>query len=111
MVSRLRAAIMAVCFLCAGVVLPDLDAVLFHGVRSQDESRPHVESTGAETCHAEKCVLGAGLPQGQKSSDLPSDFTRFDDPAVLLQPFSASISDRTPSGASDSRAPPAAPVS
>ena len=108
--TRLRAAVMAACFLCAGIVFPDLDAVLFHGV-SQEDSRPHVETTDSAACHAESCVLGAVLPQGQKSGTVKADFERLLDPADLSQPSIVSISDRTPSGNTDSRAPPVASVS
>ena len=101
---------MAACFLCAGIVFPDLDAALFHGV-SQQDSRPHVETTGSTTCHAENCVLGAVLPQGQKSSGVKADLEKLLEPAALSFPPVVSISDRTPSGNSDSRAPPAASVS
>lgn len=109
--ARLRAAVLSACFICAGIILPDLDALWFHGVRSQEEARPHVEAAGSESCHAEKCVLGASLPQGQRAGGGHPDFNRLDDPPTVVPPFAAAISDRTPSGTSDSRAPPAALVS
>jgi hypothetical protein len=109
--SRLRAAVMVACFLSAGIVLPDLDAIWFHGTRGQVESRPHVEATGSDSCHAEKCVLGAGLPRSQVSNGDLTEFTRFDELAAPFLPFAPSIPDRTPSGSSHSRAPPSSSVS
>ena len=104
--SRFRAAVMAACFLCAGIVFPDLDAALFHGL-SQEDNRPHVETAGSGACHAENCVLGAVLPQGQKSSGMRAELEKLVEPAALSLPPVVSISDRTPSGSTDSRAPPA----
>lgn len=101
---------MAACFLCAGVVLPDLDAALFHGL-NQEESKPHIEATGAEGCHGESCVLGAVLPQGQRSSSIRTDLTKLSEITANLPSSAASISDRTPAGSPDSRAPPVLTVS
>ena len=108
--NRVRAAVMAACFLCAGIIFPDLDAALFHGI-TQEDSRPHVETTGSAACHAESCVLGAVLPQGQKSSTVKADLERLLEAAALSLPSIVSISDRTPTGSPDSRAPPAVSVS
>jgi hypothetical protein len=108
--SRLRAAVLTACFLCAGIVFPDLDAALFHGI-SQEDSRPHVETAGSAACHAESCVLGAVLPQGQQSSGVRADLEKLVESAALALPSVVSISDRTPSGNTDSRAPPAISVS
>ena len=102
---------MVACFLCAGIILPDLDAVLFHGAPNHEESKPHVEATESGSCHAENCVLGAVLPQGQKSNTSAGDLSKLLEPTLLLLPRFAAISDRTPSGSSDSRAPPVLTVS
>src|SRR5215207_5741777 len=96
--KRLHAAVMAVFFICAGIILPDLDAVIFHGASSQESSRSHVEAAGSGSCHAERCVLGAVLPQGQKAGTTLSSIAKFFEHSVQVLPATDTISDRSPSG-------------
>jgi hypothetical protein len=96
---------MAAYFLCAAILLPELDALVFHGAPAQ-ESRVHIEATGTATCHAESCVLGANLPRGQRSEDLSPDIARLSAPAALTPTAVSSFADRTPPGTCTPRAPP-----
>jgi hypothetical protein len=108
--TRLRAALLAASFFCVAIVVPDLDAALFHGI-SQDESRPHVEATGAEGCHAESCVLGAVLPQGQTSGGFKPDLVKLSESWSVPNVGNTTAADRTPHGSLDSRAPPLISIS
>jgi hypothetical protein len=109
--TRLSAAAVAAYFLCAAILLPDLDAVLFHGVLGEEETRTHIEATGNPGCHAENCVLGAILPQGPRSGGFSPDITRLSDSADLILPGAAAMVDRSPAGTCFSRAPPSTSVS
>ena len=88
---------MAVYFLCAAILLPELDALVFHGAPAQ-ESRVHIEATGTAACHAESCVLGATLPRGQRSQDFSPDIARLSDPATLTPPAVSGFAVRPPPG-------------
>lgn len=111
LVLRFGSALLAAFFVCGGFVLPDIDAVLFHGVSSQQESRPHVESKGYAGCHAESCVLGTVSTQGPASGCRSPGFARPLPPVTAGFVSQVFIPSNAPSGLCGSRAPPVALLS
>jgi len=106
MLPRINAAILGVFFLCASIVLPDLDAMLYHGVLSQQETQSHVEAAGNPSCHAENCVLSAVSIQLHRAGAFYS-LERQAPASDLPRPVDPSVPSFSPAGTCCSRAPPA----
>ena len=104
--SRIAAAATAAYFLCAAIILPDLDALIFHGVEHQGNSQTHIETSGTPSCHAENCVLGAMATQIKHTGLLATKLARIAETASSpVHPAQLSL-DNGPTGPSRSRAPP-----
>lgn len=79
MFQRLYAALFLLLHAGGGLLVPDVDALLYHmGPRSHDERIPHVEALDDATCHAERCLTGQWPP--------PVGSTAAGEPALRVDP-------------------------